>query len=351
MSALTVVLPVVAAVAGALGGFLLGRRSGPSAAQRSLASAPVQEYLESVEEFGSVIPRVWAGHIESCRTQMEQAVTDLTTRFNAIVMLLDTVLSSAMSGERGEGSEDIFDRSRDRLTDVVGTLGRALTSKQNVLEELRVLVDLNEDMKSMTAEVSRIAAQTHLLALNAAIEAARVGEEGAAFAVVAMEVRQLADLSGTTAQRIAERADEVGAAISATFGAAEASALTEGGAVENANELVQGVLEDLMSLVTGYQGSSVSLTDAAEGIRREIGDSLVQFQFQDRIGQTLQHVKDSIEKVPPLLSAPEAGVAPEPLDVARLLAALEETYTMAEERHTHGSGEPAPVMDTEVTFF
>lgn len=351
MSALTVVVPVATAVVGLLGGLILGRRAAGASASRGKAAAPIEEYLASVGEFGATIPKVWSGHIDSCREQMERAVTDLTTRFNAIVMLLDTVLSSVMTGDGAEGSGEIFDRSRDRLIDVVGTLTHALSSKQNVLGELRVLVDLNEDMKSMTAEVSRIAAQTHLLALNAAIEAARVGEEGAAFAVVAMEVRQLADLSGTTAQRIAERAEEVGAAIAATFGAAEESALLESGAVDDANTLVQSVIDDLMMLVNGYRGSSVTLTDAAEGIRREIGDSLVQFQFQDRIGQTLQHVRDSIETVTPLLRTPTDTEPVEPLDVAALLRALEQTYTMAEERYTHGSGEPAPVMDTEVTFF
>jgi methyl-accepting chemotaxis protein len=349
---------LAAALLGALAGWLLSRfRRSEVLTGRLSAMAvhlgAIDSYLYSVGEFGQAVPPVWAAQVESSRQQMESAVTELTTTFGDIVRMLDTVLASTGLDGGDSGHLQVFEAARDRLGAVVRTLESTLDGKRVLLDELRVLLQLNEDMKSMTAEVARIAAQTHLLALNAAIEASRVGEAGAAFAVVAVEVRQLADLSGSTAKRISERAEQVSAAISNTFLAAEESARVEGTAVADANTKVHSVLDDLLEVVGSLTDSSGQLGQAAQGIRQEISDSIVHFQFQDRIGQTLGHLRDSIESLPPLLE--QAAAAPpeelEPLDSRAILDALSSTYTMVEEQLTHEGGTPVAVQENEITFF
>jgi methyl-accepting chemotaxis protein len=349
---------LLAASAGLIAGYRFRPgRSGPRPGGSAFGDQPgadssVQAYLDSLTEFGETVTPIWSAHVESSRRQMEAAVGELVATFAGIVGLLDTVLSSSREGMSGGGS-DVFDTSRDRLTSVVGDLDATLQMKQRTLEELRRLKSLNDEMRSMTDEVTKIAAQTHLLALNAAIEAQRVGSAGKAFNVVALEVRQLATLSGHTGERIAQKADEVRQALEATFSIAQAQTAREETLVVDANQQVHSVLDDLMTSMGSLRASSEELGRTTEQIKDQISHTLVEFQFQDRISQVLEHLRDGIDLFPHVLAESTRGWPQrlKPFDSAALRDGLASSYTMGEERQAHETGQPVAVTETEITFF
>jgi methyl-accepting chemotaxis protein len=85
----------------------------------------------------------------------------------------------------------------------------------------------------------------------------------------------------------------------------------------------------------------------------------VQLQVQDRVSQRMTHVRHNIERLPVLLSGSleqfEQTGTPVPVDPQALLAELESSYAMADERMTHSDGgartSAAPAAAEEVTFF
>ncbi|WP_229258559.1 methyl-accepting chemotaxis protein [Duganella rivi] len=337
----------------------LTRDSGFSPVSATGDNAMIDDYLAARQHFGETVLPVWCRHIENSRSQMEDAVSDLASRFSNIVDKLDNAVHvSSANNQDGASITEVFAHSEQRLGSVVKSMKSAMSSKQAMLAQIKDLERFTRELRGMAEGVASIAAQTNLLALNAAIEAARAGPAGRGFAVVAQEVRQLSMRSAETGKEITNRVGLISSAILAASQAADQSSEAEDKSMQSAEGMIDAVLSAFRGITDALVQSSELLKQESIGIQGEVGEALVQLQFQDRVSQVMAHVRENMEHFPGLLAEnreiyASSGVLA-PLDPDRLLHELQKTYAMAEEHAVHSgvkNAAPAAAEADEITFF
>ncbi|WP_426192693.1 methyl-accepting chemotaxis protein [Massilia sp. DWR3-1-1] len=332
---------VVLAGAFALAAAVLAMRS--AGAQRRRQQV-LSGYLAAQRDFGRAVVPVWAGHIETARAQMDGAVESLAMRFAAIVDRLEQALHvSSQASASGDGDDGgmvaVLAHSAQQLSAVLAQQSSAMHSMTTMLGKVEDLNAFTTELRDMSEAVASIAAQSNLLALNAAIEAARAGAQGSGFAVLAKEFRHLSNQSGETGTRMAEKVRVISEAIGTTCQAAQLSVDEQNRSLHTTVTVIGAVLTGFKGVADGLLTSTDVLKQESIGIKQQVGEALVQLQFQDRVNQILSQVTNNILQFPPHLDAAcerFAGAGElEALDVPALLGKLKKTYVMSDQHAVH----------------
>ena len=320
-------------------------------------------YLESLHEIcAGVLPR-WKHHIGISRQQTEHAITGLADEFRVIYERLDNAVEASRStaGSLTDGNAGMvgtISAVRDELLALVASLRSAFDAKEAMLDEIRNLAAFTDELKRMAVDVANIADQTNLLALNAAIEAARAGEHGRGFAVVADEVRTLSTQSGETGKQIRQKVEVIAGAIDSTLEYADALSVKDDEVIIEAEDVIRQV-------IARFNGSADVLTHAAsrleedsDGVREQVSRVLVDLQFQDRVSQILELLERDIGRFEERIGADRglfaSGSEVPLLDAGRWLHDLESGYTTLEQHDYRDGGQcgrPIQAAAGDITFF
>ena len=164
-------------------------------------------------------------------------------------------------------------------------------------EKIRNLKDKSNEISGSAGLIAEVADQTNLLALNAAIEAARAGEHGRGFAVVADEVRKLAERTGQTTAQITNMISDIQKEIEVTVAAMEQT-LPQ---VEKGLELA-GITSELLNEIQAKANDSLAMAQnvSESSTQQEVGIQTVQSylsEMADMSSNTQMMMQENVKEV------------------------------------------------------
>lgn len=336
------------AVAGACAAWMWARSGGEAVPDRGTEDTAAQQPL--AELLQAVLP-VWQQHVESVKNQTEQAITQLATSFASISGQFEAAgFKSDSAGGRGgeEVTISLLTLCERELQPVIAAMNKLLEGKDAMADAVHELASATKDLQEMAIGIGQIAAQTNLLAINAAIEAARAGDAGRGFAVIAREIRSLSQVSANSSKQITGRVEQVVRLMHGTVAAAHAASEHDKAAIE----LSGGVVEDVLSHVRELSVGATRMEEQGSVIRADIEDLLVNLQFQDRVSQIISVIDGDIKRLKDNVDTGQPVPAP-----SQWLVELQSGYTTDEQRESHAtksSAAPAPAgagASAEVVFF
>ena len=211
----------------------------------------------SAAEILSTVTEISTGAAETATSVSETTTTVEEVRQTAMVSN-QKAQSLMMSSQK---AADSVDKGRESINAVIASM-KKIDNQMNIISETVLkLSDQNRTIGEITSSVSDIADQSNLLAVNAAIEAAKAGEHGRGFTVVAQEIRSLADQSKKATAQVKEILNEINKSVNQAVGVTEQGTRT----VEEGRNLVSQsgeVIELLAENVEETSQASVQISSS-----------------------------------------------------------------------------------------
>lgn len=201
-----------------------------------------------------------AGAIGRQRAETDQTASAITEMTASIQEVTESLLGNAREAEAADRLASI---GSERSSEALVAIEKLVTRVNGIGQAIGKLGESTRSIGEAASLISEIAEQTNLLALNAAIEAARAGEQGRGFAVVADEVRSLASRTRESTVRIQDVIDDFRLQVESTVQATRDGEAVAGQGLEKVRE-AENSLRDIVKSIKTISDSFISMSAAFE---------------------------------------------------------------------------------------
>lgn len=252
-------------------------------------------FNQMVENFQQIIHRVIAGvdevqkssaqlyqssnKVSTSSQQQSDAAASMAAATEEMLVSIDHVAeNSRRTYEIAQQSGDLSNQGEKAAGDTAAEMSKIADAVSISSVSINQLGEESKQISDIVKTIKEIADQTNLLALNAAIEAARAGEQGRGFAVVADEVRKLAERTSKSTVEITSMIEKIQAeTLDAVSGMQEGTERVKGGvemaqqagrSMANIREGAQQVLDSVSEITNALSEQSSAGTQVAHGVER-----------------------------------------------------------------------------------
>ena len=232
--------------------------------------------------------------------QIASTATEISATVNELVHTMDEVTEVA------EQTANEAVNSQTALANMEQTMHQMMNATSSIGSKLSVLSEKAENINSVVTTITKVADQTNLLSLNAAIEAEKAGEYGVGFAVVATEIRRLADQTAVATWDIEQMVKEMQSAVSAgVMGMDKFSDEVRSGVddVRVVSNQISEIITQVQALLPSFEVVHSGMQNQAQGAQ-QITESIS--QLNDGTQQTAESLRQSSGSITQLHLAAKA---------------------------------------------
>lgn len=224
--------------------------------------------------------------ISTGASETATAVSETTTTIEEVRQTATVANEKAQALiESSQKAADSAEKGKTSVVNVADAIKKIDNQMKMITETVLKLAEQNRTIGEITSTVSDIADQSNLLAVNAAIEAAKAGEHGRGFTIVAQEIRSLADQSKKATKQVKEILNEINKSVIQAVGVTEQGSRT----VENGLQLVRqnGEIIDLLA---------ENVDETAQASMQISSSNYQQMAGMDQIVPAMENIKMASEQ-------------------------------------------------------
>ncbi|WP_133406365.1 methyl-accepting chemotaxis protein [Parashewanella tropica] len=227
--------------------------------------------------------------------QVVTAIDQLVTSVNAVDENTQAATQITVETQK---DVDLGQQVIKQTVSEINQIAEEVSQGAEVINQLAVYAN---DIGKVVEVIHEIAEQTNLLALNAAIEAARAGEQGRGFAVVADEVRTLASRTASSTDEIRGMIEQIQKSTSRAVSAMESGTLKANNGVNQAHEVsetitnltqqvsrVVGLIQQVAEIVTEQREATEQVNTSTQVIKNNASEVLIAAQKASMVGEQLE---------------------------------------------------------------